>query len=71
MKAFLALKVRKSILKLAFIFDKSDFLGLINFDFLDLAKFITIDGFLILLSIPSLLAPPAATGASRFSAWML
>ena len=51
MKAFLAPKVRKSDLKLAFVFGKSDFLGLINFDFLALAKFTIVDKFLILLPI--------------------
>ncbi len=53
MKAFLALRVKKSIPKeLAFAkfwdFTKSDFLGLVNFGFLDLADFATVDRFLIL-----------------------
>ncbi len=62
MKAFLALGVRKSVLKLAFA--KSDFLDLVSFGFLDLAGFITVDRFLRLLLTPPLLAPPAASGAS-------
>ena len=56
-KAFLALEVRKSILKLIFIklaFGKSDFLDLIKSAFLDLAKFAIINRFLILLSTPLL-----------------
>ena len=57
MKAFLAPKVRKSVLKLAFVFSKYDFLGLVDFDFLDLAKFTTIDKFLIL---PPILLPSAS-----------
>lgn len=40
-KAFLLLRIRKSILKLAFAksFDKIDFLDLVEFDILDLIKF--------------------------------
>ena len=48
MKAFLALEVRKSVSNLAFVFSKSDFLGLVDFDFLNLAEFATVDKFLIL-----------------------
>ncbi len=52
MKAILTSEVRKSVLeKLAFTkfwaFTKSDFLGLVNFGFLDLADFATVDRFLI------------------------
>ncbi len=58
MKASLALGVRKSVLEeLAFVkfwaFTKSDFLGLVNFGFLDLANFATVDRFLILPPISS------------------
>ena len=58
MKAFLAPGIRKSVPKIAFTFSKSDFLGLNNFEFLDLAKFATVDRFLILLSTPSFLSTP-------------
>ena len=68
MKAFLAPEVRKSVPKFAFAFSKSDFLDLIDFNFLDLAKFITIDRFSILLSIPPPSASLAALSASRFPA---
>ena len=53
MKAFLAPKVRKSIPESTFTFGKSDFLGLVNLDFLDLAKFIMVDRFLIFPPIPT------------------
>ena len=58
-KAFLAPKIRKSVLKeLAFI--KSDFLGLANFGFLDLANFVAVDRFSKLVPIlpPSGLVVP-------------
>ena len=61
MKAFLAPKVRKFVLK--FAFGKSDFLGLVNFDFLDLAKFITVNRFSILLPTLPLSALLAVSGA--------
>ena len=50
----MALEVRKSIPKLAFLFSNHDLLGLVNFDFF--AKFVTVDKFLILPSTP----PPAS-----------
>ncbi len=51
MKAFLASKVGKSVSKeltLAkfWTFTKSDFLGLVNYSFLDLANFAVVDRFL-------------------------
>ncbi len=68
-KAFLAMKVKKSVPKLTFAklaFSKSNFLDLVNFgflnlvksDFLDLAKFAMVDRFLILppTSLPSVSA---------------
>ncbi len=63
MKVFLALRVKKSVLK-ELAFAKSDFLVLVNFGFLDLTDFAAINRFLILL--PTLLpsAPPAAPGIS-------
>ena len=57
-KTFLALKIRKSVPKLAFAFSKSDFLGLVNFDFLDLVKFLIVDRFSILPSILPPTPPP-------------
>ncbi len=65
MKAFLASKIRKSVseeltfAKLAF--GKSDFLNLVDFDFLDLADFIAVDRFSKFPPIPPL---PALAGAS-------
>ena len=47
MKVSLALRVRKSVPKLAFALGKSDFLGLVDFDFLNLTKFVIVDRFLI------------------------
>ena len=64
MKVFLASKVKKSVPKWVFRFGKSKLLGLVNFDFLDLAKFITVDKFLIFLLILPLLALPVAFGTS-------
>ncbi len=67
MNAFLASEVRKSVPELfltKLAFSKSGFLDLDDLDFLDLAKFATVDKFLILLSIPPPSAPPAAFGAS-------
>ncbi len=69
MKAFLALVVRKSVPELTFTkltFGKSDFLDLVNFDFLNLAKFIIVDRFLILPSTQLLLIPPLQPGESWF-----
>ncbi len=60
MKAFLALKIRKSVSELTFtklVLSKSDFLELVDFDFLDLVDFATIDRFSKLLSTQSLPAP--------------
>ncbi len=74
MKAFLALGVRNSVPELTLVklaFGKSDFLDLVNFDFLDLADFAAVDRFSKLPSTPPPSAPPAALGASSFSAWML
>ncbi len=56
MKAFSALEIWKSVpeeLTIAkfWAFTKSDFLGLVNFGFLDLADFISVNRFLILLPI--------------------
>ena len=68
MKAFFTLEVRKSVSELAFIFGKSDFLGLIDFDFLNLAKFITVDKFLLFLLISSPSVLLAAPGVSWFPA---
>ncbi len=54
MKAFLASRVRKTVLeeltfaKLAL--DKSDFLYLVDFSFLDLVEFAIVDRFLIFLA---------------------
>ncbi len=64
MKASLALKVRKSVPEeLAFAkfwaFIKSDFLGLVNFGFLDLDNFAAVNRFLILPPTPPPAAPPA------------
>ncbi len=65
MKASLALGIRKSIPeKLVFAkfwaFTKSDFLSLVNFGFLDLADFVIVDRFLILLpTLPPPIALPA------------
>ena len=64
MKAFLTPKIRKSVPKLAFAFDKSDLLVLVNFDFLNLAKFTIIDGFLIFSPTPPPSTLPAAPNAS-------
>ena len=47
------LRIKKSVLELAFTFSNSDLLDLVNFDFLDLAKFAMVHRFLILPSIPS------------------
>ena len=56
MKAFLALEIRKSIPgELAFA--KSDFLNLVNFNFLDLADFVAVDRFSKFLPTPLPLAP--------------
>ncbi len=56
MKACLASGVKKSVLKeLIFAklaFDKSDFLNLVDFSFLDLAKFAAVVRFLIYLPTP-------------------
>ena len=65
MKAFLALKVRKSIPE-ELVFTKSDFLGLVNFGFLDLANFAVIDSTLTFLPISPLLAFLASLGVSGF-----
>ncbi len=65
MKAFLAPRIRKSVLELA-----STKLAF-DFDFLDLAEFVTVDRFLILPSTPPPSAPPAALGASCFSVYVL
>lgn len=66
-KVFLALKVRNSVFKklifIKLVFNKSDFLDLVNFDFFDfvksnfinLAKFAIDDRFLIFKLIPLLL----------------
>ena len=62
MKAFLAPKIRKSVLE--FVFSKSDLLGLVDFDFLNLAKFATVDRFSILPPTPPPSALSAAPGAS-------
>ena len=64
MKAFLTPKIRKSVPELAFVFGKSDFLDLVNFDFLNLAKFITIDKFSIFLSTLFPSALPAVLNTS-------
>ena len=58
-KAFLALEGRKSILE-ELIFAKSDFLGLVNFGFLDFANFVAVDRFLILPQTSSQLASTPA-----------
>ncbi len=66
-EAFLAPGVRKSVPELSFAklaFGKSDFLDLIDFDFLDLAKFAMVDRFLILPLTPSPSTLPAALGTS-------
>ncbi len=73
-KAFLAARVRKSVLELTFaklVFGKSDFLDLVDFDFLDLADFAAVDRFSKLPPTPSLSALLAALGASSFSAWVI
>ncbi len=54
MKVFLAPEVKKSVLELAFT----------KFGFLDLANFVAIDRFLILLSPPTPPPVPALAGAS-------
>ena len=41
------MKIRKSISKLLIVFGQSDLLDLINFNFLDLAKYATLDRFSI------------------------
>ncbi len=57
MKASLAPEVRKSVSKkLAFTFNKFDFLDLADFSFLNLANFTTVDRFSILLPTSTLLA---------------
>ncbi len=64
MKAFLALRVRKSVSDLTFAklaFGKSDFLDLVDFDFLDLADFAAVDRFSKLLPTPPL---PVLAGTS-------
>ena len=64
MKAFLALRVRKSVPVLTFIkltFGKSDFLDSTNFGFLDLANFATVDRF---SKLPSTSPLPALAGVS-------
>ncbi len=64
MKTFFVLRVRKFVPKLSFAkltFGKSDFLDLVDYDFLDLAKFATVNRFLIL---PPTLPPPALANAS-------
>lgn len=55
MKAFLALKIRKSVSEKA----KSNSLGLVNFGFLDFANLAVVDRFLILLpaSLPLASSP--------------
>ena len=57
-KASLTSEIRKSIPKLAFTFGKSDFLGLVNFNFLDLAEFAIVDRFSILQPTLPLVPPP-------------
>ncbi len=67
MKAPLVLEIRYSILELAcakLTFSKSDLLDLVNFDFLDLAKFAIVNRFLILLPILPTLALPTTLGIS-------
>ncbi len=70
MKAFLALGVRKSVSEeLTFIklaFSKSDFLDLVDFGFLDLAKFAIVDRFLILLPTLPLFALVVLLNTSWF-----
>ncbi len=59
MKDFLALGIRKSVTELTLAklaFDESDFLDLIDFDFLDFTKLTIVDRFLIILPTP----PPSA-----------
>ncbi len=67
MKVFFSSGIRKSVPELAFAklaFGKSDLLDLVDFDFLDLAKFATVDRFLILLPTPPLSALPVAPSTS-------
>ena len=68
MKVFLASGIRKSVpeelvfVKLAF--GKSDFLDLVDFDFLYLTEFATVDKFLILPPILPLLTLPVIPNTS-------
>ena len=73
MKAFLAPRERKSVLEEAFtkFFDKFDYLDLVKSDFLHLAKFVTVDRFLIFLSISSSPIPPVSSSISRFFSLLL
>ncbi len=69
MKAFLASRIRKSVLKLTFIklaFDKSDILDLVNFNFLDLAEFVIGNKVLILPSTSPPLVLPTPPSVSWF-----
>ncbi len=70
MKVFLALGVRKSVSELAFAksFSKMNFLA--KFNFLDLANFVTVDRFLILLPTTPLLIA-SVTPPSIFSFCLL
>ncbi len=71
MKVFLASGVRKSIPKLTLAelaFGKSEFLNLVNFDFLDLADFAAVDRFSKFSPFPS---PPVLTDISRFFSFLV
>ena len=63
MKVFLASKVRKSVSK-ELIFTKSNFLGFINFGFLDLIDFAIVDRFSKFLPTLSLSTPAVPLGNS-------
>ncbi len=63
MKASLAPKVRKSVLK-ELVFAKSDFLGLVNFGFLDLADFAVVNRF-------SKILPNSTITSSKNTTWYL
>ncbi len=60
MKAFLTLRVRKSVPE-ELAFAKSDFLTLVNFGFLDLADFAVVNRFLIFLLLPAPLLVPSTS----------
>ena len=63
MKASLALARRNYVSKLVFAFGKSDLLSSVDFDFFDLAKFTTVDRFLIvppILLLSAILVPSDA-----------